>query len=249
MTNASVRIEEGTASVVLCRGKVNAIDEPTVDELGRCFRELESDDTVRAVIFSGEGKFFSFGFDIPGFLGYAKEDFIRFLTKFTGLYTYLFTFPKPVVAALNGHTVAGGLMLALACDRRIMAAGSGKVALNEIGFGSSVMAGSVEMLRFAVGSRRAEEVLYSGAMFLPEDAHRQGLVDMICPAERLRGNAVAVAREIGGEDPSAFQSIKGLLRNPVAEEMRRREAASIREFVEIWYTDSTWKNLREIRIR
>lgn len=237
------------ASVVLGRGKVNALDEPTVEELGARFRELEPDESVRAVVFTGEGKFFSFGFDIPGFLGYSKPDFARFLTKFTDLYTYLFTYPKPVVAALNGHSVAGGLMLALACDRRIMAAGTGKVALNEIGFGSSVFAGSVEMLRFAVGNRNAEEVLYSGAMYLPEEALRLGLVDVVCPGEVLNGNAVAAARELGGKDPSAFRSVKELLRGLVADEMRRREAASIREFVKIWYSESTWKNLQEIRIR
>ena len=165
--------------------KVNAIDEPTIDELKDCFRELGADEGARAVVFSGEGKFFSFGFDIPGFLGHSKPEFSRFLTKFTDLYTYLFTYPKPVVAALNGHTVAGGLMLALACDRRFMAAGKGKVALNELAFGSSVFAGSVEMLRFAVGNRNAEEILYTGAMVLPEEALRLGLVDEACVGDLM----------------------------------------------------------------
>jgi len=249
MAHVNVRVEEGLAAVVLCRGKVNALDEATIDELKDRFRELEADAAVRAVVFSGEGKFFSFGFDIPGFLGYSKPEFSRFLTKFTDLYTYLFTYPKPVVAALNGHAVAGGLMLALACDRRLMAAGKGKVALNELGFGSSVLAGSVEMLRFAVGNRAAEEVLCSGAMYLPEEALRLGLVDEVCPEEELPGKSRAVARELGGKSQPALRSIKGLLRGPVAEEMRCRESASIKEFADIWYSEATWRNLQEIRIR
>lgn len=249
MPHVSVCIDGEVAVLVLSRGKVNALDEPTIGELEDHFRKLETDEAVRAVIFSGEGKFFSFGFDIPGFLGYSKPDFSRFLTKFTDLYTYLFTYPKPVVAALNGHAVAGGLMLALACDRRIMAEGTGKVALNELSFGSSVFAGSVEMLRFAIGNRNAEEVLYTGAMFPPEEALRLGLVDVVCPGEVLKGNAVAAARELGGKSPPAFRSIKGLLRGPVAEEMRRRESASIGEFVDIWYSEATWRNLQAIRIR
>jgi enoyl-CoA hydratase len=248
MPYVNVRVEGGVAAVILCRGKVNALDEPTIDELKDQFRELEVDEAVRAVVFSGEGKFFSFGFDIPGFLGHSKPEFSRFLTKFTDLYTYLFTYPKPVVAALNGHTVAGGLMLALACDRRFMAAGKGKVALNELVFGSSVFAGSVEMLRFAVGDRNAEEVLYTGAMVLPEEALRLGLVDEVCPAEELLGKAMAAARELGGKSQPAFQSMKRLLRGPVAEGMRRREGASITEFVDIWYSEATWRNLQEIRI-
>lgn len=248
MPHVNVRVEGGVAAVFLCRGKVNALDEPTIDELKDRFRELEADEAVRAAVFSAEGKFFSFGFDIPGFLGHSKPEFSRFLTKFTDLYTYLFTFPKPVVAALNGHTVAGGLMLALACDRRFMTAGKGKVALNELAFGSSVFAGSVEMLRFAVGNRNAEEILYTGAMYLPEEALRLGLVDEVCSGEELLGKAMAAARELGGKSQPAFQSMKRLLRGPVAEEMRRRESASITEFVDIWYSEATWRNLQEIRI-
>ena len=249
MPHVNVRVEGGVAIVVLCRAKVNALDEPTIDELKDRFHELEADDAVRAVVFSGEGKFFSFGFDIPGFLGHSKPDFSRFLAKFTDLYTYLFTYPKPVVAALNGHTVAGGLMLALACDRRSIAEGMGKVALNEIAFGSSVLAGSVEMLRFAVGNRNAEKILYTGAMYLPEDALRLGLVDEVCLAEELLGKAMAAARELGGKSQPAFQSMKRLLRGPVAEEMRRHESASIVEFINIWYSEATWRNVQEIRIR
>lgn len=248
MPHVNVRVEGGVAVVVLCRGKVNALDEATIDELNDRFRELETDEAARSVVFSAEGKFFSFGFDIPGFLGHSKPDFSRFLTKFTDLYTYLFTYPKPVVAALNGHTVAGGLMLALACDRRSMAAGKGKVALNELAFGSSVLAGSVELLRFAVGNRNAEEILYTGAMYLPEEALRLGLVDEVCSGEDLLGKAMAAARELGGKSQPAFQTMKRLLRSPVAEEMRRREGASITEFVDIWYSEATWRNLQEIRI-
>lgn len=249
MPHVIIRVEGEVAVVVLCRGKVNALDEATIDELNDRFRGIEADEAVRAVVFSGEGKFFSFGFDIPGFLGHSKVDFSRFLTKFTDLYTYLFTYPKPVVAALNGHAVAGGLMLALACDRRFMAAGKGKVALNELVFGSSVFAGSVEMLRFAVGNRNAEEILYTGAMVLPDEALRLGLLDEVCPGEELSGIAMAAARELGAKSRPAFRSMKRLLRNPVAEEMRRRESASIGDFIDIWYSEATWRNLQEIRIR
>jgi 3,2-trans-enoyl-CoA isomerase len=249
MQYVNVSVEGEVAVIVLCRGKVNAFDESTVDELNDRFHELEADEAVRAVVFSGEGKFFSFGFDIPGFLAYSQSDFSRFLTKFTNLYGYLFTYPKPVVAALNGHTVAGGLMLALACDRRLMAAGKGKVALNEIAFGASVFAGSAEMLRFAVGSRNAEEVLYTGAMYLPEEALRLRVVDEVCPGEELLEKAMRVARELGGKSQPAFRSMKRLLRGAVAEDMRRRESASIGEFVDIWYSETTWRNIQEISIR
>ena len=111
-------IHEGIATVRLERGKVNALNEQVVDELSSCLRGLESDPTVRGVLLTGTGKFFSFGFDIPEFLGAQREEFTGYLRKFTTLYRELFVHPRPVVAALNGHAVAGGCMLATACDVR-----------------------------------------------------------------------------------------------------------------------------------
>ncbi len=160
------------ATVTLARGKVNALNEQMFREIRTSFQDLEKSSEVRAVILTGRGKFFSFGFDIPELLSYSKDDFIRYLTKFANFCSYLFLFPKPVIAALNGHTIAGGCMLANACDFRVMVAEKAKIALNEITFGASVFAGSVAILKFCVGSRNAETILYSGTMYSPCEAVR-----------------------------------------------------------------------------
>ena len=115
----------------------------------------------RSVILTGTGRFFSFGFDIPEFLSYSKGEFEGYLDAFTDFYRYLFRFPKPVVAALNGHTVAGGCMMAIACDHRLMVDGKAKIALNEIGFGSSVFAGSTAILVYCIGIEKSP----GGALF------------------------------------------------------------------------------------
>jgi enoyl-CoA hydratase len=198
-------------------------------------------------VLTGRGKFFSFGFDIPEFLSYSREEFTRYLTNFTTLYRDLFVFPKPLVAALNGHAIAGGCMLALTCDSAIVQEGA-KISLNEIGFGSSVFAGSTEMLQFRTGSR-ASEVLYSGAMYSPAEAREIGLVAEVVAADALPGRAREIAGEMAAKRPAAFASVKSLLRKPVADAMATREADSIREFVEIWYSEPTWSNLRSITIR
>ena len=244
----SVSKEDGLATITMRRGKVNAFNESMIEEISNCFADLETDGSVRAIIFGGTGKFFSFGFDIPGFLSYSKDEFIRYLTKFTGLYTRIFLYPKPVVAALNGHTIAGGCMLALACDHRVMASGKARISLNEITFGSSVFAGSVEMLRWLVGERSAESILLTGGMYSAEEARHLGLVDEVADDIHLLERAGKAADDLARNDPAAFKSIKWLLRKPIAEKMTAGEESSILEFVDIWYSEQTWKKLQEIKI-
>ena len=236
------------ATVTLSRGKVNALNEPMVEEITKSFEDLAIDNEVRSIIFTGSGKFFSFGFDVPEFLSYPKNDFIKYLEKFTNLYTYVFHFPKPIVAALNGHTIAGGCMLATACDYRLMVTGKAKISLNEITFGSPVLAGSVEMLRYCVGSRNAQSILYSGAMYSAEEAFQLRLVDQVSSEDDLTEDARKVAQELAQKDSSAFRSIKHLLRKPAAEQMIKREKDAILEFVDIWYSEQTWENLKTIKI-
>ncbi|MFZ2446778.1 MAG: enoyl-CoA hydratase/isomerase family protein [Syntrophobacteraceae bacterium] len=248
MNSVIVSRDGDAAAVCLARGKVNALNDGVVRELSEAFLELEKDEGIRAVILTGSGKFFSFGFDIPEFLSYTKDAFLGYLDAFAKLYLYLFRFPKPIIAALNGHTIAGGCMLAIACDYRVMAEGKAKISLNEIGFGSSVFAGSVEMLRYCVGSKNAQEVLFSGRMYSAHEAHGIGLVDETAPEECLMPKAAERAREYGAKDPAAFAGIKKLLREPVSELILRREADSLKEFVDIWYSERTWKNLESIRI-
>lgn len=240
--------EEEIAVLTLTRGKVNALDESFVERLSKSLGHLASDRDIRAVILTGQGKFFSFGFDIPEFLSYPRDSFIRYLTKFCNLYTSMFLFPKPLIAALNGHTIAGGCMLAIACDYRLMLSGKAKIGLNEITFGSTLPAGCVEMLKYSVGPGNAQKILYSGAMYSAEEARQLGLVDQVCPPEALLDTAKQVAKDFAQRDSSAFRNIKGLLRGPVAQEIARKEKDGILEFVDIWYSEETWSRLKGIQI-
>jgi enoyl-CoA hydratase/carnithine racemase len=87
---------DGIAEARLKRGKVNALNEQAVEEIGGCFQRMAADPGIRAVVFTADGSFFSFGFDIPEFLSHSRESFSRYLQRFTSLYTYLFTYPKPL---------------------------------------------------------------------------------------------------------------------------------------------------------
>jgi enoyl-CoA hydratase/carnithine racemase len=200
-------------------------------------------------VLTGRDHFFSFGFDVPALYDHSPEAFTAFVTRFTELYRALFEFPKPVVAALNGHAVAGGCMLAIAADYRIMASGKAKISLNEVTFGAALFAGSLELLERLVGRRQAETVALGGAMYSAEAAHAIGLVDEVVPPEAVLGRALEVASEMAARDAVAYAAIKDLLRRPSAERARRDEAASIRRFVEIWYSPATRERLKKIQIR
>ena len=177
MGSFSVSNEDGLATLTISRGRVNALNEPLVEEIDKFFVDMEAESAVKALVLRGAGSFFSFGFDVPEFLGYSKAQFIRFITKFDDLCTRIYLFPKPVVAALNGHTVAGGCVLALACDYRVMVKGKARIGLNEITFGAPLFTGGVEMLRSLVGDRNAERILLLGRLYSSEQAHALGLVD------------------------------------------------------------------------
>ena len=240
--------ENGITTVTMSRGKVNAINEAFVDELGAVFNVLAADADTKAVILTGGGKFFSFGFDIPELLNYSKNDFARYLKKFCAMYAQMFLFPKPVVGAINGHATAGGCILALTCDFRIMVTGKAKIALNELNIGAAIFAGCVGMLKSAVGERNAEKVLLTGTMYTADDALRIGLVDSVTADETLMAEAKKMAEELSRKNPDAFKTLKNLLRRPAADRFGGSEEDSIRDFIEIWYSEPTRKVLEGVVI-
>ncbi len=244
-----VSTESGIATVAIDRPKVNAINEQVVSELRDVFLELAVDERVRAVILTGRGSFFSFGFDIPGFMDYPREEFHRFILSFSDLVQRIFVFPKPVIAALNGHAVAGGCVLAIACDRRVMATGKAKIALNELTLGASVFTSIAEILKYTVGPGKAQMLLYTGKMNSAEEALALGLVDKVVSAEEMNDAALAAAQELAGWDVLAFGSVKRLLRKEALDRIESHEKGSVSDFVDIWYSENTWEKLKKIEIR
>lgn len=249
MRFVNLSVEDRIALVAISRPKVNALNESVIDELFQCFNKLALDDEVKAIVLSGEGSFFSFGLDIPEFYTYSKEEFLEIMLMFSNLLKTLFLFPKPVVCAMNGHAIAGGCMLAMTCDYRLMASEKAKISLNELTFGSTLFSTGVETLRFLVGDNKASQILYSGSMFSPEDAFKLGLIDEVVSKENLRDSALKIAKDFSGRDSRAFQSIKFLLRKQTANEIEKSDRNSITEFVDIWYSDNARNNLKNIKIR
>lgn len=249
MKYLDLSLDGNVVTVTMSRPKVNALNEEVVEELNSCFKELSKDKEVRAVILRGEGSFFSFGFDVPGFMDYKKKAFERYVRKFSSLTQRIFLFPKPVIAGLNGHTVAGGAILALCCDYRVMIKGKPRIALNEMTFGSTVYSSVVEYLRYASGSQNAQKILYSGNMYSADEALSLGLIDQATTQRGFPSALDKIAREYSARDKKAFLSVKKLLRGETYKKIEKNEKRTITEFVDIWYSKSTREQLAKIQIR
>lgn len=249
MSFVELKVHENIAKITLNRPKVNALNDTVVDELRATLNDLEHRKDVSVVVLTGQGSFFSFGFDVPGFMSYAKDSFERYVIKYSELVKMIFKFPKPVIAALNGHTVAGGCVLALACDYRVMVSGKAKITLNEMTFGSTLFSCVTEPLKYAVGARKAEQITYSGAMNSAEEALSLGLVDRITSENEFLKVVGEIAEDFNGKDLSAFASVKKLLKSDALARIENDEGRSISEFVDIWYSDSTREQLAKIEIR
>ncbi|MDR3569530.1 MAG: enoyl-CoA hydratase/isomerase family protein [Syntrophobacteraceae bacterium] len=244
----SVANDAGLATITLSRGRVNALNEPMVEEIDKWFADIEPDAAIKGVVLRGAGSFFSFGFDVPELLGYSKDEFVRFLRKFNSLCAKIYLYPKPVIAALNGHAVAGGCLLALTCDYRIMVKGKARIGLNEITFGAPMFSGGVEMLTSLVGNRNGERVLLLGAMYSAEKAQAMGLVDEAADDAGIAERVKEISHQFCQKDPEPFRIVKRLIRKPVAEKMSQGGENSIRDFADIWYSENTWRKLQEIKI-
>ncbi len=246
MSMIAVDYQDTVAIVRLSRGVTNALDLELVNELGVLLERIEHDASVSALVLgSGNVKFFSIGFDIPHLFELPRQDFQTFFTAFNRVCHRLYTLPKPTVAALTGHAVAGGCILALCCDYRFIAEGKKLMGLNEIKLGVPVPYLADCVLRELVGTRYAREMIDTGEFYMPADSLRMGLVDQVLPAGDVIMRAVEKAKFLGAWPREAFALIK---QNRV-EEVEQRVLASREEkerlFLDSWYSDEARQRLKE----
>jgi enoyl-CoA hydratase len=213
-------------------GKANAIDGRLVALLsGELDRALESGS--KAVVLTGREGFFSAGLDLRG-LPEGRDDMASFLDAFEKLCGQLLEFPLPLVAAVNGHAIAGGCILASTADLRIGAAGRYKIGVSEVSLGIVFPASAFEILRATLAPPFVPEVLLGGKLLEPEAAVEAGILHRIVPAEELLVQAEAAARELGEKPQRAFRHSKLALRAPILERIEKTRAESRRLFLETW---------------
>lgn len=197
-------------------GKVNTLDIELFEAFERELDKLESS-ACRAVVLTGSGKTFSAGVDLFRVLNGGHEYLQKFLPLLSSGLKKLFLYPKPVIAAVNGHALAGGCILTCACDYRIMAQGAATIGTTELRVGVPFPATALEIVRFAVAPEFVQEIVYSGKAYSVQEALHRRIVDEVCEPEVLLNRACEMARIYGEIPGESFTIAKRQLRTFVME--------------------------------
>lgn len=239
--------KERKGDVIVLRlehGKVNALDTDLLRTLRKVLDDVQASEPHCAIVLTATGSVFSAGVDLVKVLKGRREYLDEFLPTLSQSLGALFAYPRPVVAAINGHAIAGGCVLACACDYRVMADGDAKVGVPELRVGVPFPAVALEVMRFAVPPQYLQEVLYLGRTYRPEEAELRGLIDEIVEPERVLDRAGQVAARLAAIPARSFAVTKGQLRLPTMDRLRRHENVTEPEVREIWTAEATRETIK-----
>jgi Delta3-Delta2-enoyl-CoA isomerase len=218
----------------------NAINDDFIREAHEVMDEAEADPAIRALVVTSSHKsIFCPGVDLPSLMGRSGPEMRTFYEALTGIVRRKVAYPKPEVYALNGHTIAGGCMMALAGDYRAMAKGRFAFGMMEIDVGLAAPIGVVEMLRHFLGGGAAERVLFTGERFTPESALALGLVDELVEPEKLMERAFEQARLLAQKPAGGYRRLKRYSREALAARMHSLDDAHVDELVDQWFSEET----------
>jgi enoyl-CoA hydratase len=224
-------------------GKVQALDIELVDDLSAALDAALAGGAPPLVL-TGTGGNFSAGVDLFRLVREGGEYTKRLLPAFSALLQKLFVYPGPLVAALNGHAVAGGAILAWCGDLRVMASGKGRIGVPELRVGVPFPAVAVEVLRFALAGRGLQSLVYLGGTLTPAEALAAGLVDEVVPHELLAEHALSLAASLGNLPTESFRLTKRALRRPYVEELQRLGPAADEDVLAAWLAPATLEAVR-----
>lgn len=244
MKTLSIEQRERVAVVRLDKPRGNAIDEPMLADLLAAARQLAGGEDVRGVLLaSAHPKLFCPGLDLVSLAGYGRSDMQRFLRAFGEAVMAWYALPKPVVAAVSGHAVAGGCILAMTADVRLLRRGA-QIGLNEIKVGVPLPWAVAVLLRSTVPPVSIAKVALLGRNFADEQAVAIGLADAVLEPEGYEAACQEALAEFVEKDPQALARTKQYLRADALAEMRAHEEIRVDEFLDCWFSGATQQRIR-----
>jgi 3,2-trans-enoyl-CoA isomerase len=244
MSTFQITVQDRLAIVALDRGRSNPVNHQMVKELTECIKTLENDAAVSGLIITGKEGFFSSGIDLIEAYDYNEEQSKEFWFDFLKMQNTLASFSKPAVAAISGHSPAGGCVLAICCDYRVMAEGKFVIGLNEIPVGIIVPGSVFNLYAFWLGQHKAYQYLMEGKLLNVSEALEAGLIDEICPPESLMGHAEKKIRTYMQMNPVTWSQSKLNLRKDLMEKLNGDQTATLNKMIEQWWSPATRKGLQ-----
>ena len=240
------KTEDHIYHILLDRGKSNAMNLQVVDELIEAIGIAEEDPSIEGLILSGKEGFFSAGLDLITLYEYDEAQMRQFWSRFMLLLQKLAAFPKPVVAAITGHSPAGGCVMAICCDYRVMAEGEYVIGLNEIPVGIVVPHGIFKLYAFWLGQAKAYQSILEGKLFSPTEAKQIGLVDELVPLPRIQNSAMQKIKMLTQYERNAWQNTKSNFRSELVKALAENVDESIEQVLTQWWRPSTRAVLKTI---
>lgn len=240
---------EDRGSVAVLRmdhGKANALDVELIGAIGDALHDIERAGSHRAVVLTGAGSIFSAGVDLFRFLESGESYLEQFFDAMVRSFRTLFAFPRPLVAAVNGHAIAGGAVMAAAADYRIMSMGKGKIGVPELRVGIPFPVAAIEILRFGASTQHLQELVYLGRAYAVAvaEAHEVGLIDEVAEPGDLLDRALHVAQSLGSMPPARFGITKRQLRAPAIDRIERLSPRIDPEVLQGWKAPETHQAIR-----
>ena len=235
-------LTDGILTIRMAHGKVSALDLELCLAMQRAFEEAAADDRVGAVILTGTGSTFSAGVDLPRMVNTGGEYIQDFVESLDAALRGVFVFPKPVVAAVNGHAIAGGAILAFACDHRLMS--GGRIGVPEMLVGVPFPAMALAIVRFAMPSQHLQPMIYFGRTIDAEAARGIGMIDETPAAADLLDRAHTAAQALASIPRDAFRLTKRQLREPYLRDASHIAVASADEIDAVWAARETHDHIR-----
>ncbi len=203
---------DGIVMVTISRPEaLNALNSEFFKEAGLLIKSLQKENSIRALVITGEGKAFAAGADISEMAGMSPEEAMAFSKKGQDIFTALENLPFPVIAAINGYALGGGLELAMACDFRI-ASTRARLGLPEVNLGVIPGYGGTQRLARHIGLANALYLLMTAENIEAQEAFRLGLVQKLTEPETLLEETLRIARQIAFKGPLALQKVKKVTR-------------------------------------
>ncbi|HVV10301.1 enoyl-CoA hydratase/isomerase family protein [Amycolatopsis sp.] len=242
----SIRIEKtGPVAVLhLEHGKANALDTELCRELTAKVDEAALAGQ-RALVLTGRDGVFSAGVDLRRIRDGGAAYVRRFLPALSDAFLAVFGFPGPTVAAVSGHAIAGGAVLAAACDRRVMASGAGRFGLTELAVGVPFPLVAIEVLRCAYGNPLLSELTLSARTYAAPDALSKGLVHELAAPDAVVSRGTELALELAAAPEEAFAHTKAQLHRPFDERIGEQRAAGDGPVEQMWSSPETLASISE----